>query len=204
MRPPARLAGSPQGMKPSPALKDADPAEFKRIVAELHIAALNRAKIEDNPSLDLLFRLAVLKFLRSELMNQFNQAVERCRTRIKQYESPRQAIHASLQSRERFARFQINKKYVLRRAGQDLFLTIRDVEKESLSRTRRSLFGDSALASYDLFLNRLTFTEDGRDDYLNAEHYVMLGNYDRDPDRFQTMQMFAGRFLKSLNVAGDD
>ena len=205
LRPQARLAGSAQVMKPSPAFKDADPAEFKRIVAELHIAALNRAKFEDNPSLDLLFRLAVLKFLRSELMNQFNQAVERCRTRIKQYESPRQAIHASvLQSRERFARFQINKKYVLRRAGQDLFLTIRDVEKESLSRTRRSLFGDSALASYDLFLNRLTFTEDGRDDYLNAEHYVMLGNYDRDPDRFQTMQMIAGSFLKSLNVAGDD
>ena len=205
LRPPARLAGSSQVMKPSPALKDADPAEFKRIVAELHIAALNRAKFEDNPSLDLLFRLAVLKFLRSELMNQFNQAVERCRTRIKQYESPRQAIHASvLQSRERFAKFQINKKYVLRRAGQDLFLTIRDVEKESLSRTRRSLFGDSALASYDLFLNRLTFTEDGRDNYLNAEHYVMLGNYDRDPDRFQTMQMIAGSFLKSLNVAGDD
>jgi len=109
LRPPARLAGSPQVMKPSPAFKDADPAEFKRIVAELHIAALNRAKFEDNASLDLLFRLAVLKFLRSELMNQFNQAVERCRARVKQYESPRHAVHGSvLQSRERFARFQIN------------------------------------------------------------------------------------------------
>ena len=205
LRPSARLIGSPQVLKPSPVIKDPDPAEFKRLVADLHIVALNRAKGDDNPSIDLLFRLAVLKFLRAELTNQFNQAVERCRARIKLYESPRQAIHAAvLQSRERFARFQINKKYVLRRAGQDLFLTLRDVEKESLSRTRRSLFGDSGLASYDLLLNRLIFTEDGRDDYLNAEHYVMLGNYDRDPDRFQTLQMIAGSFLKSLNVAGDD
>jgi len=78
------------------------------------------------------------------------------------------------------------------------------VEKESLSRTRRSLFGDIVPMSYDLFLNRLIFTEDGRDDYLNAEHYVMLGNYDRDPDRFQTMQEIAGQFLKSLGVVGDD
>jgi hypothetical protein len=202
---PGRMIGQQQSTKPSPPAKDSDPAEFKRVLTELHIAALNRAKLHDNPSLDLVFRLAVLKFLRGELMNQFSQAVERCRARVKQYESPRQAIHASvLQSRERFARFQINKKYVLRRAGQDLFLTVRDVEKESLSRTRRSLFGDSGLATYDLFLNRLIFTEDGRDDYLNAEHYVMLGNYDRDPDRFQTMQMIAGRFLKSLNVGGDD
>ena len=81
---------------------------------------------------------------------------------------------------------------------------MRDVEKESLSRTRRSLFGDIVPMSYDLFLNRLIFTEDGRDDYLNAEHYVMLGNYDRDPDRFQTMQEIAGQFLKSLGVVGDD
>jgi class 3 adenylate cyclase len=138
-------------------------------------------------------------------MNQYSYAAERCRTRIKQYEVPRQSIHGgAVQARERFANFQINKKGVLRRVGQDLFLTIRDVEKESLSRTRRSLFGDTGLASYDLFLNRLIFTEDGRDDYLNAEHYVMLGNYERDPDRFQTLQQIAGSFLKSLNVAGDD
>jgi hypothetical protein len=187
------------------AQKSVDPAEFKRLVSELHIAALNRAKLEENPSLDLLFRLAILKFLRTELMTQYNHAAERCRARIKQYETPRQATQGrALQARERFANFQINKKGVLRRVGQDLFLTIRDVEKESLSRTRRSLFGDAGLASYDLFLNRLIFTEDGRDDYLNAEHYVMLGNYERDPDRFQKLLEIAGSFLKSLNVAGDD
>lgn len=179
--------------------------DFKRLLAELHLAALNRAKGENNPSLDLLFRLAVLKFIRTELMGQFNQAVERCRARIKQYENPRQPVPGkALQAREAFANFQVNKKAVLRRAGQDLFLTIRDIEKESLSRTRRSLFGDMAAASYDLFLNRLIFTEDGRDDYLNAEHYVMLGNYDRDSDRFQTMQEIAGAFLKSLSLVGDD
>ena len=185
--------------------KGPDPAEFKRLVAELHIAALNRAKIDENPSLDLLFRLAALKFLRGELASQYNAAAERCRARIKQYETPRQSApgHA-LQARERFASFQINKKAVLRRAGQDLFLTLRDVEKESLSRTRRSLFGEGSAAAYDLFLNRLIFTEDGRDDYLNAEHYVMLGNYDRDPDRFQTLQQIAGSFVKSLNVVSDD
>src|SRR5215469_12351988 len=205
-RPLGRVTGPVQGARNlSQPGKEIDPAEFKRLVADLHIAALNRAKTEDNASLDMLFRLAVLKFLRTELMNQFNQAVERCRARIKQYENPRLAVPGrSLQARERFARFQINKKAVLRKVGQDLFLTIRDVEKESLSRTRRSLFGDAGLASYDLFLNRLLFTEDGRDDYLNAEHYVMLGNYERDADRFQTLQVIAGRFFQTLNVVGED
>jgi hypothetical protein len=193
----ARLAG--------PAAKGPESADFKRLVSELHIAALNRAKSEENPSLDLLCRLAVLKFLRAELTNQYNFAAERCRTRIKQYEMPRQTTAGrALHARERFAQFQVNKKNVLRRAGQDLFLTLRDVEKESLSRTRRSLLGDVGLASYDLLLNRLIFTEDGRDDYVNAEHYVMLGNYDRDPDRFQTLEHIAGSFVKSLTTGGED
>jgi predicted NAD-dependent protein-ADP-ribosyltransferase YbiA (DUF1768 family) len=200
-RPPVRSDARPSGS----GAKNFEAAEFKRLITELHIASLNRAKLDENLSRDLLFRLAALKFLRSELTSQYNHAAERCRARIKQYETPRQNAHGrAMEARERFAGFQVNKKAVLRRAGQDVFLTIRDIEKESLSRTRRSLFGESGLAAYDLFLNRLLFTEDGRDDYLNAEHYVMLGNYERDPDRFQTLQQIAGSFLKSLNVAGDD
>lgn len=200
-RPAFRVDGRSGG----PPGKAMDAAEFKHLAGDLHIVALNRAKQDENHFRDLLFRLAILKFFRFELTSQYNHAAERCRARIKQYETPRQTTHGrALQARERFASFQINKKAVLRRAGQDLFLTIRDVEKESLARTRRSLFGETGAAAYDLFLNRLLFTEDGRDDYLNAEHYVMLGNYERDPDRFQTLQYIAGSFLKSLNVAGDD
>ena len=194
----ARTA-SPAGPKPP------EPADFKRLVSELHLGALNRTKFDGNPSLDILFRLAVLKFFRSELTNQYNHAVERCRARIKEYEMPRQTNpERALRARERFAGFQVNKKVILRLAGQDLFLIVRDVEKESVSRTRRSLFGESGAAVYDLFLNRLLFIEDGRDDFLNAEHYVMLGNYERDPDRFSRLEQIAGAFLKSLYVALDD
>lgn len=201
----ARAGSRPNGRPQGPPVKVNEAAEFKRQLTELHVTALNRAKSDNNPSIDLLFRLAVLKFQRTELLQQFTQVLDRCRARVKQYEGPRQNVPGkAVEVRDRFARFQINKKTVLRRVGQDLFLTTRDVEKETLSRTRRSLFGDIVPMSYDLFLNRLIFTEDGRDDYLNAEHYVMLGNYERDPDRFQTMQEIAGRFLKSLGVVGDD
>ena len=52
--------------------------------------------------------------------------------------------------------------------------------------------------TYPLFLNRLLFSEDGRDDYLCAEHYVMLGNWDRDPDRYGRMRDIVVTFLRSL------
>src|SRR5215472_1088090 len=190
----------PQGQAP----RQSEAAEFKRQLTELHVISLNRAKAENNVSLDLLFRLAILKFQRTELANQYGQVLDRCRARLKLYEGPRHSgNNRTLETRERFVGLQVNKKTVLRRAGQDLFVVLREAEKESLGRTRRSLFGDTAAAMYELFLNRLIFIEDGQDNLLNAEHYVMLGTYDRDRDRFQTMREIAAQFLRSLEVVPD-
>jgi hypothetical protein len=198
-RPPVRPR--PHGQAPQ---RQSEPAEFKRQLTELHVISLNRAKSESNVSLDLLFRLAILKFQRTELLNQYGQVLDRCRARLKLYEAPRQSgTNRTVETRERLVGFQINKKTILRRAGQDLFVVLREAEKESLGRTRRSLFGETAAATYELFLNRLVFVEDGQDNLLNAEHYVMLGTYDRDRDRFQTMREIAAQFLKSLEVVPD-
>ena len=200
-----RIAGQipARSQRPAPN-RPFDPAEFKRLLTELHVVSLNRAKAEGSISLDLLFRLAILKFQRTELLNQYAQVLERCRARVKLYEAPRQSgNNRTLATRERLAGFQINKKTVLRRAGQDLFVLLREAEKETLGKTRRSLFGDAEAATYELFLNRLVFSEDGQDNLLNAEHYVMLGNYDRDRDRFHTMREIASQYLKSLGVVSE-
>ena len=182
--------------------KQGDPAEFKRMLADVQVAGLNRAKAEDNIHVDLLVRMAVIKFLRAELPLQYGQVVERCRAKLKTFEGPRNPNPGrAIVLRELFAKFQFNKKGVLRRVGQELFETLRDIEKQTLSKMRRSLFGDEKINQYDLFMNRLLFTEDGRDDYLNAEHYVMLGNYERDPDRFQTMLTIAHEFLTNAGIA---
>jgi len=176
-------------------------ADIKSLLTELQVAALNRAKRDGNVSVDLLARLAVIKFLRSELLSQFAQVLERCRILLKGYEGVRQ--QTALEFREKVAGFQVAKKTVLRRAGQELFQTLQEIEKETLARMRRSLFGDTAGADYSLFLNRLIFTDDGRDDHLNADHYVMLGNWDRDPDRFPQMREIACAFLKALDLGPD-
>lgn len=198
----SKLIGAPGGPPKAPP-KPPDANDFKRLLSDLHITALNRAKAEDNVSLDLLARLAAVKFLRVEILAQYTQVLERCRAKLKSIEGLRHVTTKHIEMRERFWRFQVGKKAVLRRVGQELFATLREIEKETLARMRRSLFGDAAAASYDLFTNRLLFTEDGRDDYLNAEHYVMLGNYERDPDKFQTMLEIALAFLKSLEVVKD-
>jgi len=178
----------------------AESTDFRRALAELYAAALNRAKAEDNLTLDLLAHVAVLKFLKSELLWQFNQVADRVRARVNlESKGPLPARIHGLQ--ERFARFQVGKKMVLRKVGEELFRAQRDLEKEQLARMRRSIVGEEHAGIYEIFLNRLLFTEEGRDDYLNAEHYVMLGNYERDPDRFFAILEIARLFLKSLALA---
>jgi class 3 adenylate cyclase len=182
----------------------AEPSDWKRLLAELHLSALNRAKKEEKITIDLLARLAVTKFLRTEISQQFAQVLERCRVLLKGYDGMRQA--KALEYRERVAAFQVRKKIILRKIGQELFETVRAIEKETLARTRRSFFGEpqasepgtAGFSSHGLFINRLAFSEDGRDDYLCAEHYVMLGNWDRDPDRYPRLQDLVWGFIRSL------
>jgi len=183
---------------PAPPPKN-DPAEWKSVLTELHVASLNRAKKEEKIAIDLLARLAVTKFLRTEMNQQFAQVLERCRVLLKNYDGIRQG--KAVEYRERVAAFQVRKKIILRKTGQELFETLRELEKSTLARMRRSLFGESGSAEgagYSLFINRLVFSDDGRDDYLCAEHYVMLGNWDRDPDRYGRLREIVSAFLRAI------
>src|SRR5271166_1305174 len=175
------------------------PADLRTLLIAIHLAILNRAKAEGNPSVDVLGRLAVLKFIRTELQTQFARILEQCRAKSKSLEGLRQA--KMVETQELVSSFQVRKKIILRRAGQEVFRLLREIEKETLARTRRSLLGEFPADCYRLFLNPLIFTDDGRDDYLCAEHYYMFGNFDKDPDRFAHLRQLALDFLRELGYA---
>ncbi len=177
-------------------LRKAGPTDLKPLLVSIHLAILNRAKAEGNPSIDMLGRLAVLKFIRTELQAQFSRTLEQCRMKSKSLEGVRQL--KMMQTQELVSAFQVGKRIILRRAGQEVFHLLCEIEKETLARTRRSLLGELPADAYNLFLNPLILTEDGRDDYLCAEHYYMFGNFDKDPDRFSSLRQFALNFLREL------
>ncbi len=195
----AEAASAPQAkfnLRPASAAKSKPgAADLKSLLVSIHLAILNRAKAEGNPSIDLLGRLAVLKFIRTELQAQFGRILEQCRRKMKSMEGMQARM---VQRQEIVSSFQVRKKIILRRAGQEMFRLLREVEKETLGRTRRSLLGELPADVYRLFLNPLILTEDGRDDYLCAEHYYMFGNFDKDPDRFSDLRQFALNFLREL------
>lgn len=176
--------------------------EFKRRTAELQCTGLNLARQRGNLSIDLLLRLALVKFLRDALTSQYTSAQEQCRSKLRALESPGNSSHL-LQLRDSFARFQLNKRAVLRKCGEDLYETLREIEKETVGHMRRSIFGDAESAAYELFLNRLIFSEDGRDDFIKASHYFMLGNYEKDPDRLPVLRDLMQGYFRSVLPLGN-
>jgi class 3 adenylate cyclase len=183
------------------AVKGPDNAAFRKLLTDFLQSALTQAKYQKNIEIDLVFRLALLKFLTIEIGNQFANLIlegkEWIRQRGEQFERSQQA-HVI---KARLSELQASRKGVIRQVGQQVAQIVIDVEEYVISKTRRALFGEDFAAFYELLKNRLIFLDSGKDDVYFLEHYVLLGNYVRDPDRFEAMDELFQGFLRDAGLA---
>ncbi len=180
--------------------KPADSSTFRKVLADLLRNSLTTAKHQKNMEIDLLFRLAILKFLTSELQNQFANVIldgkEYIRKRGEYFERSQQA-HVI---KARLTEMQSARRDVLRLIGQTVAQILIDIEENLVAKARKALFGEDYAPYYELLKNRLIFLDGGKDDFYFLEHYVLLGNYARDPDRFEAMDALFQEFLKEAGV----
>ena len=181
--------------------KTIDGAGFRKLLSDLLQSSVTQAKYQKNIEIDILFRLAILKFLTQELSNQFSNLIlegkEWIRQRGEHFERSQQAhvIKAKL------SELQSARRSVLRSVGQQVAQMVVDAEENVVCKARRALFGEEFAELYDLLKNRIIFLDGGKDDSYFLEHYVLLGNYVRDPDRFETMDALFQEFLQQAGVA---
>jgi hypothetical protein len=180
--------------------KGPDSTAFRKLLSELLQSALTQAKYHKNIEIDLLFRLSLLKFLTYELGNQFANLIlegkEWIRQRGEQFERSQQA-HVI---KARLSELQSTRRAVVRRVGQQVAQIVVDIEENFTSKTRRALFGDDFASFYELTKNRMVFLEGMKDDVFFLEHYILLGNYVRDPDRFEAMDTLFQEFLREAGI----
>src|SRR5271169_6959773 len=180
--------------------KPVDSSSFRKVIADLLRNSLTTAKHQKNMEFDLLFRLAIMKFLTSELQNQFANVIldgkEYIRKRGEYFERSQQA-HVI---KARLSEMQSARRDVLRLIGQVVAQILIDIEDNVIAKTRRALFGDEFAPYYELLKNRLVFLDGGKDDFFFLEHYVLLGNYLKDPDRFEAMDELFQEFLEEAGV----
>jgi hypothetical protein len=179
-------------------------AAFRRLLTEILQESLTRAKYHQSIETDVLHRLALLKFITQETGNQFSSILvefkDWIRSRGELFEHSEQA-HVM---RSKISELQTDRKNVIREVGEVLCRIWREVEESTLSKTRRALFGDDFRDTYDLLQNRFLFVEGGNDDYCFLEHYVLLGNFVNDPDRFEVFDALLLDFVRDWVLAGDN
>ncbi len=181
--------------------KGPEPVAWKRQLLELLQASLTRAKYEKKIELDLLLRAALIQFLTQEINNQFSslllEAKDWIRNRGEYFERSEQA-HVM---KARLAELQADRRNIYRQIGQHIYQTLVELEENHLARARHALFGDEQSGAYELLSNRLTFVQGGRDDVLFVDQYVLLGNYQKDEDRLETVDELFREFLwEALHV----
>jgi class 3 adenylate cyclase len=183
------------------AVKAPDNAAYRKLLTDLLQSALTQAKYQKNIEIDLVFRLALLKFLTLEIGNQFSNLIlegkEWIRQRGESFERSQQA-HVI---KSRLSELQSARRVVVRGVGQQVAQMVADAEDSVVSKARRALFGEDFAPFYDLLKNRLIFLDGGKDDVFFLEHYILLGNYVRDLDRFEAMDELFQDFLGDTGVA---
>jgi class 3 adenylate cyclase len=176
---------------------------FKKLLADLLQAGLTRAKYEKNIEIDILLRLAVLKLLTQEVPAQFNNALLECkdwvRSRGEYFERSEKAHVVKAQ----LAEIQGDRRNIVRRVGEQLFQVLTEMEDAVLSKSRKALFGNEFTETYEWMKNRLLFVEGRRDDFVCLEQYVLLGNFQRDLDRFDNLDTLFFEFLRDSVSAGE-
>ena len=106
--------------------------------------------------------------------------------------------------RAKIAEMQADKKNVYRQVGETLCRIWREVEEGTLSKSRRALFGEDFHETYELLQNRFLFVENGNDDHLFLEHYVLLANFVNDPDRFEVFDTLLLDLVRDFVLTGDN
>jgi class 3 adenylate cyclase len=181
--------------------KGPDNASFRKFLTELLQSALTQAKYYKNIEIDLVFRLAILKYLTLELGNQFANLIlegkEWVRQRGEHFERSQQA-HVI---KARLSELQSARRAVIRGVGQQVAHVVSEVEDSVIVKARRALFGEDFAPLYELLKNRLIFLDGGKDDVFFLKNYVLLGNYVRDPDRFEAMDALFQEFLSEAGLA---
>jgi len=180
--------------------KALDGTAFRKLLADVLHSSLTNAKYHKNIEMDLLFRVAILKFLTTELGSQFanliHEGKEWIRQRGEHFERSQQA-HVI---KARLSELQSARRSVIRAVGQQVAQSWIDVEENIIAKARKALFGEEFTPLYDLLKNRLIFLDGGKDDTYFLEHYVLLGNYARDADRFEAMDALFQEFLSHAGV----
>src|SRR5256885_817151 len=182
------------------AVRGPDHTTFRKLLTDFMQSAVTQAKYHKNIEIDLVFRLSLLKFLTQEIGNEFANLVQEGKEWVRQRGEHFERSQQAHVIKAKLSELQSARRRVIRAVGQQVAQMVVDSEENVVSKARRALFGDDFAPFDELLKNRLIFLDGGKDDVFFLENYVLLGNYVRDPDHFEVMDVLFHEFLREAGL----
>jgi len=161
---------------------------LKHLCADVLQDAINRAKIKGEHRIDYLGQVALSKMFLEEVKSQFRDLVAFLERQINSYQlSPKQADHEEFKARRKLAEVKLNQNRIIRRAGEELFSLLMEIQTKNLREMRETHFRSAQILPDVFFNNPVLHTVNPSDDFFLIDEYVLLGKRARDPDNYDNV-----------------
>lgn len=172
-------------------------SEFQRLCAEILTDGVNKAKAQEEPQVDFLAQIALIKLLTEEIQAQYDEAIQHCKNVIRRQEISHQ-VEATAMLREEVSSIIQRRNQIIRNVGAELFEYVIEVQQE-VNKLRSANFGETAPFPEELFSNPILHASSGSDGFFLIEKYVLLGHRLEDPVNYNTLTNLLTGFLSQLD-----
>jgi hypothetical protein len=176
--------------------------EFKRLYRLIIEDAINKSKLVNNPQIDYLAQLAIMKFLIADVRSQFQNTTGQIKNIIRKYESTRfREIDETAKTKETLSNVLQHNDELLRKVGGELFQLIADVNQNELQTIREANFGTHMMLPQDVLQNPIFHTPNPyHDTFLIDAYDVVFGRRIEDPDNYDTLIGLLEELFRNLKA----
>ncbi len=173
--------------------------DFKLLYSQLMEDAVYKSKQENNPQIDFLAQIAIMKMLITYMRDQFKVTITNIKNLIrKDQQTDRHLTEDTVKRQESISIVLQNKDVFLRKMGQELFSLLSDVNKNKLKAIREANFGAENLLPDDILENPIFHSMNHYHDALLLDEYdIILGRRFEDPDNYDNLiKLLEGLFFE--------
>lgn len=177
--------------------------QFKRLCAEVMTDAVNKAKLADNPAINILAQAAVIKFILKNIRSCFNMLMDTGDNMVREYNitNKRDKLDKSFSLKDRLSELTQNKNTFLCSISREIFQYFSEVQTHSLKDMRQINFGDDGTLPEEIYLNPMLYAENPSDDVFMIEEYdLLMGHRADDPDKYEPLAEFIVNLLAEIQI----
>ncbi len=177
---------------------------LKHLCADVLQDAISRAKVKGEHRIDYLGQVALSKMFLEEVKSQFRNLIAFFDRQINSYQlSPKQADHEEFRARKKLAEVKLNQNRIIRRAGEELFSLLMDIQTKNLREMRETHFRSEQILPDVFFNNPVLHTVNPSDEFFLIDEYVLLGKRARDPDSYDNVLAIIYTLMDAAGLSRD-